>query len=74
MRLSGPIETEINPSMSVAQARRMFNRVLCAWTSDVLWLRKHGLDRPSLRVGRGHGVCEEPEQGASSRTPRRRAA
>lgn len=31
---------------STLQAQRMFRRMLAAWASDVLRLRKIGLDRP----------------------------
>lgn len=32
-------------------ARAMFSRVLQSWASDVLSLRRRGLDRPSFRYG-----------------------
>jgi len=32
-----------------AECREMFQRYLAAWATDVLALRRHGLDRPCVR-------------------------
>lgn len=39
-------------SLSPAQASQMYQRFLAAWASDLLRLRRHGLDRPGVRRGR----------------------
>ena len=45
-RIVAVIPSEIE--REVAEARRKFRRVLCAWASDALELRRTGLDRPTF--------------------------
>jgi hypothetical protein len=40
---------EAQPSDAVAEAQRMFRAVLAPWVSDLLELRRRGLDRPGFR-------------------------
>ncbi len=53
------------------EPRRLFQRVLGAWASDLLELRRKGLDRPSRRF-EGQGLAIRPL--AITRDARRRAA
>jgi len=39
--------------MKLEEARGLFQRVLACWASDMLRLRREGLDRPSVRRGSG---------------------
>lgn len=39
--------------MTPQECRRLFRRVLAAWASDLLSLRRDGLDVPGQRNGRG---------------------
>jgi len=41
------------PPISVAEARRMYARVLGSWVMDLTHLRVSGLDRPSYRRTNG---------------------
>jgi len=70
VKLSGPSERPLD----LHNARRMFQNVLPGWASDVLMLRKKGLDRPSLREGKGYFAPFQDGSSAASAAPRRRAA
>jgi hypothetical protein len=48
---------------SPADAVRMYQRMLAAWASDVLALRRAGLDTPGLRSGNGSS-WSRPAKGA----------
>ncbi len=37
------------PAEAIAEARRMFRAVLAPWASDLLELRRRGLDHPCFR-------------------------
>lgn len=74
VRLSGLEQTEAPGNVSVEDARRMFARTIGAWASDVLWLRKRRLDRPSVRWGRGHEICDETAEKPREVRRRRSAA
>lgn len=41
---------------AVAEARRKFCAVLAPWASELLELRRRGLDRPSFRLNHGQGL------------------
>ena len=43
------------------RAKRMYESVLAGWARDALILRRAGLDRPSVRNGRGVGLAPPPE-------------
>lgn len=48
------VRSEVHGSERGAMdVRRMFNKVLQSWATDVLALKKRGLDRPSVREGLG---------------------
>ena len=44
-----PVQAEL----AVADARRLFQRILSAWVCDLLTLRQTGRDRPVWEVGDG---------------------
>lgn len=52
------------PALTVADARRMYARVLGSWVMDLTHLRASGLDRPSYR--RTNGDLPAPAFNASS--------
>lgn len=45
-------------SVTPAQACQIYQRFLAAWASDLLRLRRHGMDRPGVRGGRWEDAAE----------------
>lgn len=60
------------------QARRMFRAVLAPWASDLMTLRRRGLDRPSRRYALGLVLRPappgDPADAITANQPRKRAA
>lgn len=41
---------------AVEHAHRMYRRLVASWASDMMYLRRLGLDAPSHRTGEGAGA------------------
>ena len=50
-----PVQAEL----AVADARRLFQRILSAWVCDLLTLRQTGRDRPVWELGDGEMRWDE---------------
>lgn len=61
MQLVRTDEGDRSAETRAVDMNRMFNNMLRAWAMDVLSLRQRGLDRPSLRSGRGRAESARPK-------------